>query len=297
MQPTEQTQGFILGIAAYSIWGLFPLFFNLLSAIEPTQVLLHRVLWSCLFVGLLLTLRGGWGALKSRLGDAGLWRALTLSSLLIATNWLIFIYAVSQKQVLSSSLGYFITPLVSAALAVLFLGEPLTRGRQVAIALALFAIAWQLFKLDQLPWIPLSLALSFGIYGLVRKQAPIDALAGLFLETLLLVPAALGYWLWLIAVDNSQFSRSTPDLLLLLASGVVTALPLLAFAAAAKRLSLMTVGFMMYLNPTLQFLTAIVLFGEPFTSDQLISFGCVWAALLVFSLDAVRHRQASLRAP
>jgi len=291
MQNKETTRGFLLGLSAYAIWGLFPLFFNLLTAVAPIQVLMHRVIWSCLFVALLLTLRGGWSALGTRMRDPQLWRALTFSSLLIAANWLIFIYAVGQHQVLSTSLGYFMTPLVSAALAVLFLGEKLNPLRLIGIGLALVAIAWQLFKLGQIPWIPISLALTFGIYGLIRKQTPIDTLAGLLLETSILLPAALLYWLWLGFAGESQFTQSPTDMGLLVASGVVTALPLLAFAAAAKRLSLMAIGFMMYLNPSLQFLTAVVLFDESFSADLLVSFGCVWAALVVFSVDAMRQRR------
>ncbi|WP_246480299.1 EamA family transporter RarD [Motiliproteus sediminis] len=290
MRNQEQTQGFVLGLAAYGIWGLFPLFFSLLTSIQPTQVLLHRVIWSCLFVALLITLRRGWTKLGPHLRNAKLWRALGASSLLIAANWLIFIYAVGQQKVLATSLGYFMTPLVSAALAVLFLGEHLNRLRLIAIGLALAAIVWQVIQLGALPWIPISLALTFGIYGLVRKQTPIDTLSGLLLETALLLPVALVYWLWLSVQGNSQFLEQMDLTLLMMTSGVVTALPLLAFAAAAKRLSLMAIGFMMYLNPTLQFLTAVMLFEEPFAVDQLISFVCVWTALAVFSYDALRQR-------
>lgn len=290
MQDKELTTGFALGIVAYGMWGTFPLFFNQLTSVEPAQVLMHRVIWSCLFVAALLTLKQAWQPLRAQLIDFRLWRTLAFSSLLIASNWLIFIYAVGQKQVLASSLGYFMTPLVSTALAVLFLGETLNRFRLGAIALALVAIIWQLFELGHIPWIPVCLALTFGTYGLIRKQAPISTLPGLFMETLILLPAALIYWAWLAIDGSSQFQQSPSDTALLLISGVVTALPLLAFAAAAKRLSLMTLGFMMYLNPSLQFFTATVLFNEPFSSSQLVSFICVWAALAVFTADAMRQR-------
>ncbi len=295
MRDRELTTGFALGLAAYGMWGLFPLFYKLLAAVEPTQILMHRVIWSCLFVALLLALSQGWQSLREQLGNRRLWRTLAFSSVLIAANWLIFIYAVAHKQVLASSLGYFMTPLVSTALAVLFLGETLNRFRLVAIALVLFAIAWQLAELGHIPWIPVCLALTFGTYGLVRKQAPVSTLPGLFMETLILLPAALLYWAWLGIDGSSQFRQSSADTWLLLASGIVTALPLLAFAAAAKRLSLMTLGFMMYLNPSLQFFTATVLFDEPFSSGQLVSFICVWAALAVFTVDAARQRRRALR--
>ncbi len=296
MRDQEVTVGFTLGLVAYGIWGLFPLFFNLLAAVEPTQILMHRVIWSCLFVALLLAATQGWRGIRAHLRNPRLWRTLAFSSLLIAANWLIFIYAVAQKQVLASSLGYFMTPLVSTALAVLFLGEALNRFRLLAIGLALFAIVWQLLQLGHIPWIPVCLALSFGTYGLVRKQAPVATLPGLFMETLILLPIALLYWAWLGIDGSSQFRQSSGDTWLLLASGVVTALPLLAFAAAAKRLSLMSLGFMMYLNPSLQFFTATVLFDEPFSGGQLVSFICVWAALAVFTLDAVRQRRRVLPA-
>ncbi len=286
----DSTQGLFYGLIAYGIWGFFPLFFSLMRDIDPPQVLMHRVIWSCLFVALLLTLRKAWRPVRQALGNRSILRAMLLSSLLISTNWLIFIYAVSQQQVLSSSLGYFLTPLVSVALALVFLGEKLDRYRAIAIALAAAAIGWQIISLGELPWISLALATTFGIYGLVRKQAPIDTLSGLFVETLILVPVAALYWVWLGQQGSSQFLTRGPDIsLLLILSGVVTALPLLAFAAATKRLSLIAVGFMMYINPTLQFLTAVWLFHEPFSQDQLISFSMIWLGLAVFSVGALKN--------
>ncbi len=286
----DSTQGLFYGLIAYGIWGFFPLFFSLMRDIDPPQVLMHRVIWSCLFVALLLTLRKAWRPVRQALGNRSILRAMLLSSLLISTNWLIFIYAVSQQQVLSSSLGYFLTPLVSVALALVFLGEKLDRYRAIAIALAAAAIGWQIISLGELPWISLALATTFGIYGLVRKQAPIDTLSGLFVETLILVPVAALYWVWLGQQGSSQFlTRGTDISLLLILSGVVTALPLLAFAAATKRLSLIAVGFMMYINPTLQFLTAVWLFQEPFSQDQLISFSMIWLGLAVFSVGALKN--------
>lgn len=293
MKLSASQTGFALGIAAYGIWGLFPLFFHLLREVAPIQVLTHRVLWSALFVALVLSVLGHWPGVRAAARQPAIWRALTLSSLLIGTNWLIFIYAVGQQQVLATSLGYFMTPLVSTALAVFFLGEALTPLRRLAILLVMVAIGWQLLRLEELPWISLCLALTFGIYGLVRKQTPVDTLPGLLLETLILLPAALLYWAWLSLTQASTFGQETTTSLLLMASGVMTALPLLAFAAAAKRLSLMAVGFMMYLNPTMQFFTAVWIFDEAISTDRLIGFACVWAALGVFSYDALmRHRKA-----
>ncbi len=285
----HSTQGLVYGLTAYGIWGFFPLFFNLMRDVDPPQVLMHRVIWSCLFVALLLTLRRAWQPVRQAIRNKSLLAAMLLSSLLISINWLIFIYAISQQQVLSSSLGYFLTPLVSVALALVFLGEKLDRYRALAIALAAAAIGWQIISLGELPWISLGLATSFGIYGLVRKQAPVDTLTGLFLETLILAPVAALYWVWLAEQGSSQFLTQGYDIsLLLIASGVVTALPLLAFAAAAKRLSLIAVGFMMYINPTLQFLTAVWLFHEPFSQDQRISFSMIWLGLVVFSIGALK---------
>ncbi|WP_242521539.1 EamA family transporter RarD [Motiliproteus sp. SC1-56] len=289
-----RTQGLLLGFTAYGMWGFFPLFFKLIATVDADQVLLQRVVWSCLFVAALLGLSGRWQGVRDVLKDRSCLGWLVVSALLISTNWLVFIWAVAQQQVLSTSLGYFLTPLISVLLARLFLGERLSAYALVAVSLALLAVVWQILAVGRLPWISLALALSFGIYGLVRKRAPVDTLSGLFIETMLMLPLALLYWGWLAGNGLSQFTQQgVGTTALLIGSGVITALPLLAFAAAAKRLTLTAVGFMMYINPSLQFVTAVWLFGEPLHSHQLVAFGLIWIALGVFTAGAwraTRHR-------
>lgn len=286
----EQRLGFIYGVLSYLIWGFFPLYFYLLKTIMPWQVLMHRVIWSFLLVSAIALLLKRWQPVKEALCNPNILKPLAISSVLISANWLIFIWAVGQQRVLESSLGYFLTPLISVTLARIFLQEKMDTYRLLAVLLACIGVAWQVIHMGQLPWISLALAGSFGFYGLVRKKAPVDALTGLIIETGFLLPFALLYWLWLIAQGENQFSFNTPfTTFLLIASGAVTAIPLLTFAAGAKRLSLTAIGFIMYINPTMQFLTATLIFKEPFNSTQLVSFGFIWAALTVFSLGAVRQ--------
>lgn len=289
---SEQRLGFIYGALSYFIWGLFPLFFNLLKPIAPLQVLMHRVIWSFLLVALIASLLKRWQPIKEALRQPQILKALALSSFLISANWLIFIWAVGQHRVLESSLGYFLTPLISVTLARIFLHEKMTGYRLIAVILAVLGVTWQVIHMGHLPWISLALAGSFGFYGLVRKKAPVDALTGLIMETAFLLPFALIYWVWLITqVNNQFFSAELPIQFLLVSCGAVTAIPLLLFAAGAKRLSLTAIGFIMYINPTMQFLTATVLFKEPFNTTQLISFGFIWAALTVFSLGALQQHK------
>ncbi len=288
--PNPQYLGLIYGLSAYIIWGTFPLFFHLLKGIEPLQVLTQRVIWSFLFVAIIMLVMRRWPAARATFRSRTVLASLLLSSLMIATNWLLFIWGVSEGRVLECSLGYFLTPLVSVLLARVFLQEQLDRFRLAACLLAVIGVLWQVVSLGTLPWLSLALAASFGLYGLVRKQMPVDSLTGLSVETGLLLPLALAYWLYLESQGSSQFMAGHLQTdLLLMASGVVTALPLLLFAAGTKKLTLSAIGFMMYINPTMQFFTAVYLFKEPFSSQQLIGFIFIWAALTVFSIGALRQ--------
>lgn len=277
-------QGLWLAIAAYVIWGCFPLFFSLLNSVAASEVLVHRVIWS-LVATLLVTLilRRGASLLALFRQPAALgW--LALSSLLIASNWLIFIWSVGQKRVMEASLGYFLTPLVSLVLARILMKEQLHFWQAVAGWLAALAVGWELFSLGSLPWIPLSLALTFGFYGLVRKQHPVDGINGLTAETLWMLPLAIGWlvWIQLHGSMDMAFGSSVQLSALLVASGIVTATPLLLFAAAARRLDLSVVGFIMYINPTMQFISAVVILNEDYPPQRLITFALIWAAMLLF---------------
>ncbi len=295
----EQTsQGLMFGFMAYGMWGVFPLFFHQLRLIPASEVLMHRIIWSFIFVlGILLVL--GWSKrLLKALANPSLRRGLIFSSLLVSFNWLVFIWAVSNGRVLESSLGYFLTPLVSVFLAYVFLKEAISTAQLIAILLAACGVLWLLIRLGYLPCVSLALAISFGLYGLMRKQLKVDSLTGLTLETALLLPLALLFWVYLGIQGQSHFYfNGWRDSLLLMASGMVTALPLLLFASATKRLSLTVVGFMMYINPSLQFLLALFVLHEPFNVDQLIGFCFIWVALVIFTLGSIsthKHQQQQL---
>lgn len=290
MPKSTSQQGLFYGLSAYIIWGLFPIYFHFLNKVAPLQILMHRIIWCFLFVLILMAVLKRTTSIKTLIANSTLRYGLMVSSLLIAANWIIFIWAVGQGRVLESSLGYFLTPLVSVFLARLVLKESLDIYRWIAIGLALVGVGWQIFQLGHLPWVSLSLALSFGLYGLVRKRLPVDSLTGLWAETLFLLPLALLYWVWLIAQGQNQFfSEGTLSTTLLIASGAVTAIPLLLFAMAAQKLTLTTLGFLIYINPTMQFFTAILYFKEPFDTHKLISFLFIWVALSVFSYGALHQ--------
>lgn len=286
----DAARGVFYGLGAYLIWGCFPLFFSLFEGVPAWEVLIHRVIWSCLFLAGLISALGRWSTVRAALArPAGLGRVLGCA-VLIAANWGIFIYAVETRQVFQASLGYFLTPLVNVALGMLVLHERMAVLQGWAIALAGLAIGVQLVVLGELPWITLLLALTFGTYGLLRKQVSLDGLSGLFVETLLLLPFALIAFLWLTHSGNSNFSGEASRSALLIASGVVTALPLMLFAGAARRLRLSTLGFLMYVNPTMQFATALLIFDEPLSSVQLATFVLIWIGLAMYSWSAWRNR-------
>lgn len=283
-------RGILLGLSAYMVWGFFPAYFKALAGAAPLEIVAHRIAWSALLLLLLSLLRGRSQALRSAFGQRRVLLTLCGSTLLIATNWLVFIYAVEGGEVLQSSLGYFINPLVSILLGFVFLGERLNRPQQVSLLLAAGGVLYLALQGGEVPWIALILAWSFGLYGLLRKIAQVDALIGLTVETLLLAPLATGYLVWLQSQGESAFlAGSLRHNLLLPLAGAVTALPLLCFAGAARRLRLATVGFLQYITPTLHFVLAVGLFGEPFSAIHLVSFSCIWAGLAIYTADALRQ--------
>ncbi|MGM0534959.1 MAG: EamA family transporter RarD [Pseudomonadota bacterium] len=286
----ETGKGVAFGLAAYVTWGCFPLFFALFQGVPAFEILLHRVIWSCLFLVGLVTLLGRWAPIRRAIAEPKRLGRVLGCALLIALNWGLYIYSVETHQVLQASLGYFMTPLVNVGLGMLVLRERMARLQGVAVGLAGLAIAIQLVMLGALPWISLALAFSFGTYGLLRKQVPLDGLSGLFVETLLLLPLALMALGWLAQADLSHFLAEGRTTALLVASGVITALPLLAFAGAARRLRLATLGFLMYLNPSIQFVIALLVFNEPLASVQLATFLLIWTGLALYSWSAWQQR-------
>lgn len=290
---SETTKGVLFGLSAYTMWGCFPLFFALFQDVPAYEVLIHRVIWSSVFLAVVICVLRRWLPVKAAFANPRkLWRVLGCA-ILIATNWGIYIYAVESRHVLQASLGYFLTPLVNVGLGMLVLRERMERLQGVAVGLAGVGILIQLVLLGSLPWITLVLAMTFGTYGLLRKQVELDGLSGLFVETFLLLPVGLLALGWLDHLGQSHFAEGLRPTTLLVASGVVTALPLLAFAGAARRLRLATVGFLMYINPSLQFLIALFVFNEPLSQIQLLSFIVIWAALLLYSWSSWTSRRAA----
>jgi len=297
--PTSRTvyAGLGFGALAYGSWGFVAYYFDAVREVSPFEVLCHRVVWSVAILAVMVQVRGQWAEARALLGERRTWRSMSVSTGLIAVNWLVFIYAVQSGRLVEASLGYFINPLVSIFLGMVFLGERLRRWQWVAVALAFTGVAVYTWRVGTLPWISLVLAFSFGLYGLVRKQSKAGPILGLFFETTLLAPLAVGYLAVLGTTDLGTLVFSTRtgvgslrmDVLLSL-GGLVTTLPLLWFAAAARRLRLSTIGFMQYSAPTIQFLIAVLDFGEPFRAARAAAFAIIWTGIAVFIADSLIHK-------
>ena len=288
-------EGVRFGLAAYLCWGFFPVYFKALVGVPALEVLAHRVVWSGAFALSVVFIAGKSKALLSVLRDPGARLTLFCSALLVSTNWLVFIYAVTTDHVLESSLGYFMNPLVSVLLGFLFLRERFRPLQKISVALAGAGVLTLVLSHGQIPWISLVLAISFAFYGLLRKTVRADSLVGLTVETAYLCPVALGYILMLGVQGQGHFlAGSTERSLLLPVSGVVTALPLLLFAAAARRLRLATIGFLQYITPTLHLLLAVWVYREPFLLVHFVTFTCIWTGLIIYSVDASRSPAAPM---
>ncbi|GAB3290108.1 EamA family transporter RarD [Parahaliea aestuarii] len=283
--------GLLAGIVAFLIWGLAPLYFKALQHIPAPEILAHRSLWSLALALLVLLVMGKLPDLWATLRDHRRLRVLLLSTLLIGSNWLVFIWAINSNRVLEASLGYYINPLLNIVLGIVFLGERFRTLQWAAVALAAVGIAHELWQFGRLPIVALYLALSFGFYGLVRKQAPVESLTGLAVETLFMFPLALAYLLWSDSPTSNLLHNSMQLNSLLLFAGPLTLLPLLLFNIAARRLNLSTVGFLQYLGPTLMLVLALLVFNEPFTETKLLTFALVWLGLLLYTADALLQRR------
>lgn len=283
----EGLAGLAFAVAAFASWGLAPIYFKALKSVHPVQLVAHRVIWSVLLLVVLIQFTRKWDAVWAAWADRKNRRVLALTAALISGNWLLFIWAANSGQLLQSSLGYFINPLLNVLLGVVFLGEILNRLQKLAVAIASIGVLNLLAAHGTFPWIALSLALSFGLYGLFRKKVPVDSTVGLFLETALMTPFALIYLAYLGWTGDLAFGQGDTRVDLLLASsGVITAIPLLWFVAGARRLKLATIGLVQYISPTGQFLLAVLLYGETFTRAHAVTFGLIWVSLAVYSLSA-----------
>jgi len=283
--------GIAYGVAAYGLWGFMPLYIKAVSAAPVLEVLSHRIVWALTFLLALLSWRrGGLRGIGVLLRPGRTLAFLAGSTVAIAANWLLYIFAVVQGRVSEASLGYYILPLVNVLLGVVVLGERLENPVKAAVAIAGAGVLWLTYGVGRPPWIALGLAASFGLYGLMRKLAPVGAVAGLAVETTLLLPLAGGYLAWAVTAGRSAFLAGRPGLdVLLVLAGVVTAVPLLFFAGAARRLPLTSLGILQYLSPTLQFLLAVLVYGEPFDRARTAAFGLIWTALAVFAVHSLRR--------
>ena len=286
--------GLLWGLSAYLMWGFIVFYFRAVAQVPALEVLAHRVVWSVLLLGILLGFRGRWRENLARAYKPRVLATLVVSTVLIATNWFTFIWAIANDQTLQASLGYFINPLVNVMLGFLFLRERLTRWRWLSVGLAVAAVVLLIVQQGTVPVVALVLAFSFGFYGLLRKIMPVDSLVGLMVETKLLLPLAVGYLIWLQMRGEIVFlSQDLRTDLLLVLAGAVTAVPLLCFTNAARRLDYATVGLLQYIAPSLQFIIAVRVFGEPLRPVQLVAFGLIWIGLGVYSADALRRRRVS----
>ena len=291
--------GFWFGVGAYGVWGILPIYFKALADVGAADIVAHRVVWSVPFLALLLFALRGWSEIRRVIGNPKLVGFLSVTAVLIATNWLLYVYAVTSGHILAGSLGYYLNPLVNVLLGRALLKERLVWLQWVAVAVAAAGISALAFQaLGQL-WISLALAASFATYGLLRKVAPVEAVSGLAVETALLLPVALLWLGWGVAEGRPAFGPTDKDAILLVLAGIATTVPLILFTAAARRLRYSTLGMLQFIAPTLQFVCAVALYGEPFTTAHAIAFGSIWLALALYvaALFRTARQQLSAMAP
>jgi chloramphenicol-sensitive protein RarD len=289
--------GILSAASAFLCWGLFPLYFHAIGDVPPLQILAHRMLWSLLFLLVVLAVRKQWAWLNL-VRQPRVFGSFVASAVLLSVNWLIYIWAVNNGHVIEASLGYFINPLVNISLGYLLLKERLRPSQWMAIAVAALGVAWLTWQAGTVPWIALALAFSFGGYGLLRKTAKLGALEGLSFETMVLFPLAAAYVAWLTMHGQNAFinTDSNTTRLLLAAAGPITAIPLLLFASGARQIPLSVLGLLQYLSPTLQFLLGVWMFHEAFTADRLVGFVLIWAALALFAAEGLLRKPIPAKA-
>jgi chloramphenicol-sensitive protein RarD len=285
--------GILYALGAFGTWGLIaPVHFKLLADVSPLEILAQRIVWSCVLALSLIAAQGLWADVRRALRPVTL-PLLCVSALLVGLNWLVYIWAITAGHLVEASLGYFINPLVNVVLGIVFLGERLTRLQKAACGLAAVGVLVMAVAAGVIPWIALSLGISFGFYGLIRKSIKVDPLIGFFVETLVLLPFSAGYVLWLLASGTSAMLRGDLMLtVLLVLTGGTTSAPLIWFAAAAQRLRLSTVGLLQYFSPSCLLLLGIFVYGERFTAVDAVAFGAIWTALALYSFDALAGSRA-----
>lgn len=282
----EHRQGVVYGLLAYGLWGLVPLYFKQLTSISASEILMHRMIWCALFLAVVVTAARRWADVGRVFRTPKLLGLLTISAALIACNWLLYIRSVEIGQIVQASLGYFLTPLLSVLIGLLVLGEHMRPLQWIAVAVAAVGCAILIAVKGELPYLGLALAVTFSLYSLARKKTPVDGLLGLTIETLVLSPIAVVFLVLWQQQGTLTFGGGDARLdLLIAASGLVTAFPLLAFGQAARRLPLSSLGFLQFLSPTIQFLIAVIVFGEEFDHWRAISFAIIWVGVILFLID------------
>lgn len=296
MQDKSVKSGVLLAIAAYGMWGFAPMYFKLLLTMPAAEILMHRIIWSMLVLVILIIASKQLGKVKTALRDNKVLRTLLLSGILLAGNWLLFIWAINNDHLLDASLGYYINPLLNVFLGRVFLGERLRSLQKVAVGLAVTGVLILIISFGQVPWIALLLAASFGIYGLLRKQVAVDSMPGLLIETAMMMPFAIAYWWFFASSSSDMFANSLGMNTVLICAGIVTTAPLLCFTAAARRLMYSTLGFFQYIGPSIMFVLAVFLYAEPLYAARVVTFVFVWLALALFSFDSYRAYRKNRRA-
>lgn len=296
MKAKSSKAGVLYALAAYTAWGLLPIYWKALQGVPAREILAHRITWSFVFVALLIVYKKQWGKIRSVLRDRSKALGLLLSALLVTSNWYIYIWAVNSNKVVEASLGYYFNPLIVVLMGIIVLGERIDRWQIASIVLACVGVLILTLEYGKIPWISLGLATTFALYGLAKRLVAVDSLLGLTLETAVVTPVAIIY-LWTAGANSggtiSHFG--VPTLLLLMGAGIVTAIPLLWFAHAAKNVPFTTIGFIQYLSPTLSLLLGVFVYHEEFTPTHALSFGFIWLALAVYSISRiVVFRKANL---
>jgi len=294
---TEQRKGAIFACLAFFMWGLAPIYFKMIQHVSAFEILMHRVIWSVVFLIVVVSVLSYWDKIKRILIQPKLILMLVVTSTLLGFNWGLFIWAINNNHMLDASLGYYINPLLNVLLGMVFLNERLRKLQGAAVALAFTGVLLQLISFGSFPVVAFSLATSFALYGLLRKKLQVDALPGILIEALILLPVALTYWWLMVPTETSNLPAN--DWLtntLLVSAGIVTTLPLLCFTGAAKRLQYTTLGFFQYIGPSLMFILAVVFYGEVFDAERVITFACIWSALAIFSWDSYHQSRKRRKA-
>ncbi|MCF6172269.1 MAG: EamA family transporter RarD [Campylobacteraceae bacterium] len=284
---SEERKGVIYAILAFVFWGLVPIYFKAVKSVSPTEILVHRIFWSVIFLTILMIFTKQMSIFKNILRDKKKLKILFLTSVLISTNWLVFIWAISNNKITEASLGYYINPIVNVILGMFFFAEKPTKFQKIAILFATLAIINEIISFGSIPLVSIALALSFGFYGMLRKKISLPSMAGLYIETLIILPFAFIYFIYLVYTSQNAFVLPLNYIsVLLISAGLITVIPLLWFNAAATRVSLVKLGFLQYFGPTIAFLLGVFVYHEPFNTNKLITFSLIWIALIFFTLDS-----------